>query len=77
MVEIFSNTSTKVRLVSSRLQSTTRDWVKVSGVIPLQASDANRVFNFSMFYGENHSYLNGDGVAAGSIHYAKPFLIFR
>jgi len=77
MAEMFSNTSTKVRLVSSRLQSATRDWVKVSGVIPLQASDANRVFNFSMFYGENHSYLNGDGVAAGSIHYARPFLIFR
>ena len=65
--EMFSNNSTKVRLVSSRLQSATRDWVKVSGVIPLQASEANRVFNFSMFYGENHSYLNGDGMSVRCI----------
>ena len=77
MPELFSNHSTKVRLLHSRLQSATTDWVQVSGVIPLQASDTDKNFNFGIFYAENHSYLNGDGVRAGAIHFAKPFVIFR
>lgn len=77
MPELFSNNSTKVRLLHSRLQSDTTGWVKVSGVVALQASDTDKNFNFGMFYGENHSYLTGSGPNAGSIHFAKPFLIFR
>ena len=48
MPELFSNHSTKVRLLHSRLQSATTDWVKVSGVIALQASDTDK--NFQLWY---------------------------
>ena len=63
---------TSARVLDSKLQSEASDWVLLSGETPY-ISDK---FNAVLYFGENHSYLNGDGVLAGAVLFASPFVYF-
>lgn len=64
---------TSARVLDSKLQSEAFDWVLLSGETPYLGGD----FNLALWYGENHSYLNGDGVPAGAVHFSQPFVYFK
>ena len=74
--ESFPAGGSKTRLLSSKLQTECREWTPISGSFNLVAG-SSRKLNFNFFYCENLSYLQGGGPNAGSVNFAKPFLLFK
>ena len=77
ITEGFNINGCATRLLTSINQDECREWTKISGSFNLYPGQTGQTILMSIFYAENHSYLNGDGVKAGSIHIANPFLLFK
>ena len=68
---------TRKRLHQAILQDDAREWTPISGTFKINDVSFGSSMNFSIFYAENHTYLESDGVSAGSIHFAQPFMFFK
>ena len=75
--ERWGQAGTRKRLHQAILQDDAREWTPISGSFKIDDAVFGSSINFSIFYAENHTYLESDGISAGSIHFAQPFMFFK
>lgn len=73
LLESFPSLGVSARILDSKLQGAASDWTLFSG----ETDYLGTGFCLNLFYCENHSYLNDDGVTAGAIYYSQPFVYFK
>jgi len=71
------NSTLKLRKRSQELSTAYYDWRQLSVIttLPRETPNDGRV-GFSMYFAENHTYLNNSGIPSGSIWFYNPYIIF-